>query len=178
MAGEGDTNGDGYVSGTELGEFLQGKVVNYSYGAQHPQYGKIRDPRLDKGDFVFALAKPSEPPPPPPPPPVRWQGNVQVNVNVPATVYINDQRAGEARPEKPLNQQGVAVGRTAVRVEAQGFQPATQWAQVKRGEWTQLIFELAPVEENARVDGAFECVRGHGLHRWASRWAVRGWMWS
>jgi formylglycine-generating enzyme required for sulfatase activity len=55
LRGEGDANGDGYVTGTELGEFLQSKVVNYSRGAQHPQYGKLRDPNLDKGDFVFKI---------------------------------------------------------------------------------------------------------------------------
>lgn len=55
LEGESDLNGDGFVTGTELGEFLQNKVVNYSRGAQHPQYGKIRDPNLDKGDFVFLL---------------------------------------------------------------------------------------------------------------------------
>ena len=58
LNGEADNNGDGYVTGTELGMFLQDKVVNYSNGSEHPQYGKIRDPQLDKGDFVFVL-KPS-----------------------------------------------------------------------------------------------------------------------
>lgn len=57
VEGEADTNRDGYVTGTELGEFLQDKVVNYSRNAQHPQYGKVRNPNLDKGDFVFALPK-------------------------------------------------------------------------------------------------------------------------
>lgn len=157
LAGEGDTNGDGYVSGTELGEFLQETVVNYSRDAQHPQYGKIRDRRLDKGDFVFALAKPSKTSTspsaqqPPPPPPVRWQGNVQVNVNVPAIVYINDMRVGEAKPDSPLNHQGVAIGRTEVRVEAADFKPATQTAQVQRGEWTQLIFELKRLQQKASL---------------------------
>lgn len=55
LSGEGDLNSDGYVTGAELGEFLQEKVVNYSKGAQHPQYGKIRHATLDKGDFVFPL---------------------------------------------------------------------------------------------------------------------------
>jgi len=55
LKGEADLNGDGYITGTELGEFLQEKVVNYSKDSQHPQYGKIRDPKLDKGDFVFVL---------------------------------------------------------------------------------------------------------------------------
>lgn len=60
--GEADSNHDGYVTGTELGEFLQDKVVNYSRNAQHPQYGKIRNPNLDKGDFVFAFPKAAKPP--------------------------------------------------------------------------------------------------------------------
>ncbi len=55
LQGEADRDKDGYVTGTELGEFLQTSVVNYSYNAQHPQYGKIRNPNLDKGDFVFIL---------------------------------------------------------------------------------------------------------------------------
>ena len=63
LSGEGDVNGDGYVTGSELGEYLQTTVVNYSYDAQHPQYGKMRNPNLDKGDFVFVLdAKPFTPP--------------------------------------------------------------------------------------------------------------------
>lgn len=56
LQGKGDVNGDGYVTGAELGEFLQEKVVNYSRGTQHPQYGKLRDPHLDAGDVVFPVA--------------------------------------------------------------------------------------------------------------------------
>jgi hypothetical protein len=44
---------NGYLTGTELGEFLQKAVTNYSRETQHPQYGKIRSSGLDKGDFVF-----------------------------------------------------------------------------------------------------------------------------
>jgi hypothetical protein len=58
LQGEGDMNGDGYVTGTELGKFLQETVINYSHGAQHPQYGKIRHPHLDKGDVVFTVTRP------------------------------------------------------------------------------------------------------------------------
>ena len=55
LNGEGDLDGDGYLTGVELGEFLNKTVINYSKGSQHPQYGKIRNPNLDKGDFVFSL---------------------------------------------------------------------------------------------------------------------------
>jgi hypothetical protein len=45
---------DNYVTGEELGLYLKTKVPEYN-PIQHPQYGKIRDPLLDKGDFVFVL---------------------------------------------------------------------------------------------------------------------------
>jgi hypothetical protein len=57
IEGEADTDREGYVTGSALGEFLQKKVMNYTRGSQHPQYGKIRNPNLDKGDFVFQVAK-------------------------------------------------------------------------------------------------------------------------
>ena len=52
LRGDADVNGDGYVTGTELGMYLHDKVLGYESG-QTPQYGKIRDPDLDEGDFVF-----------------------------------------------------------------------------------------------------------------------------
>lgn len=51
-----DMNRDGYVTGEELGYYLQEHVVNYSKKMQHPQFGKINNPLLDKGDFVFQTA--------------------------------------------------------------------------------------------------------------------------
>ena len=48
-----DLNNDSYITGKELGSYLQDNVINYTNGAQHPQFGTIRDPELDKGDFVF-----------------------------------------------------------------------------------------------------------------------------
>src|SRR5262245_58752009 len=57
LGGEADLNHDGYVTGSELSQFLEYTVINYTRGAQTPQYGKIRDPFLDKGDFVFFLPR-------------------------------------------------------------------------------------------------------------------------
>ena len=45
---------DGYITGEELGFYLKNEVPKYN-PTQHPQYGKIRNPKLDKGDFVFVL---------------------------------------------------------------------------------------------------------------------------
>lgn len=58
--GYADMNRDGYVTGEELGYYMQENVVNYSYKRQHPQFGKINNPRLDKGDFVFQIKKSEE----------------------------------------------------------------------------------------------------------------------
>lgn len=37
--------------------YLSNKVVNYSHKRQHPQYGKINNPDLDRGDFIFVPSK-------------------------------------------------------------------------------------------------------------------------
>jgi len=55
--GYADLNRDGYVTGEELGPYLQEKVVNYSHKAQQSQFDKINNPKLDKGDFIFELNK-------------------------------------------------------------------------------------------------------------------------
>ncbi len=60
LGGSADLTGDGYITGSELGMYLADKVVNYTHRQQHPQYGKINNPELDQGDFVFALKR-SEP---------------------------------------------------------------------------------------------------------------------
>ena len=82
IQGEADTNRDGYVTGSELGEYLLEKVPYYNE-AQTPQYGKIRDPSLDEGDFVFILtggpggALPKLDPPPPAPPEIPREDDLQ-----------------------------------------------------------------------------------------------------
>jgi hypothetical protein len=53
IEGDADLTGDGYITGSELGIYLSEKVVNYTKGNQHPQYGKISNPELDRGDFIF-----------------------------------------------------------------------------------------------------------------------------
>ena len=53
LKGDADLTGDGYITGSELGMYLSSKVVKYTRGKQHPQYGKINNPELDRGDFVF-----------------------------------------------------------------------------------------------------------------------------
>ncbi len=55
--GLGDLDRDGYVTGTELGLFLQREVPQHA--RQTPQFGKITDYELARGDYVFRLASTS-----------------------------------------------------------------------------------------------------------------------
>jgi formylglycine-generating enzyme required for sulfatase activity len=55
LEGKADVVHDGYVTGSELGVYLADRVVKYSRGYQHPQYGKASNNDLARGDFVFDL---------------------------------------------------------------------------------------------------------------------------
>jgi len=80
LEGEADRNQDGYITGTELADFLKEKVTNYSNRSQTPQYGKINDVELDKGDFVFVTGNKS--------------GAESNGSNAPSNL-VNDPNAGE-----------------------------------------------------------------------------------
>jgi len=51
-----DANHDGYITGTELGLFLQQKITNLTNNRQTPRYGKLDAAGYDRGDFVFKLS--------------------------------------------------------------------------------------------------------------------------
>jgi hypothetical protein len=57
LDGAADDNRDGFVTGTELGEYLHRVVSNYTKRAQTPQHGKINNPDLNEGDLVFVAPK-------------------------------------------------------------------------------------------------------------------------
>lgn len=59
LNGKADTDGDGFVTGTELGVYVSREVTTLSNVAQTPLYGKIKDWELSRGDFIFALPKSS-----------------------------------------------------------------------------------------------------------------------
>ena len=102
---------DGYITGAELGLYLKNQVPIYNE-AQHPQYGTIRDPKLDKGDFVFVLPRAA-----PPPPGDALSTIATLNVtSTPsgATVYLD----------------GIVIGKTPMR----GYQIETGVRRVKKVE--------------------------------------------
>lgn len=128
LAGEADENGDGYITGLELYLFLQDSVINYSHGTQHPLYGKIRDPNLDKGDFVFQVARAASTPQAakpadqkPPTPSIIPQGKtLSVTTRPPGAMVSVD---GKVLGAGPITATGLAEGEHLLRVELPGWRP-------------------------------------------------------
>lgn len=56
-----DSNEDGYLTASELSVWMTQRVTNLTGGAQTPRFGKLRDPKYDRGDFVFVLNDGDEP---------------------------------------------------------------------------------------------------------------------
>jgi hypothetical protein len=54
-----DFNSDGYVTGEELGLFLNQQMTALTSAAQTPKSGKLHDVRFNQGDFVFVLPRDS-----------------------------------------------------------------------------------------------------------------------
>jgi esterase/lipase superfamily enzyme len=57
---EANPNRDAYVTGNELGNFLQQKVTNLSSGRQTPLFGPMNEQGYDQGDFVFQVREEPE----------------------------------------------------------------------------------------------------------------------
>ena len=72
---------DGYLTGVELADYLHGTVPALP-GGQHPQHGKIYDPQLNKGDFVFVLPRDN------------WQVGKGVELDTIATLHITTTPTG------------------------------------------------------------------------------------
>ena len=149
LEGESDLNKDGYVTGVELGEFLQGTVVNYSKGSQHPQYGKIKHPRLDKGDFVFETLAVG----------LRPATIAALNLPSGARVFINGDRVNLPYEISP--------GTHVIRLERQGYETIELFRELEpeqalalRPQWVPIQPELAFVSAPNLPRGTHVMING------------------
>jgi len=71
------------------------------------------------------------------------KGYLQVNVSVPAKVYVDGRYKGESSPASVLNiGEGFAVGSVEVRVEAEGYKTVSRRYTILPNQWTQAVFYL------------------------------------
>ena len=113
IQGEADLDQDGYVTGTELGMYLNRRVLYYDRG-QTPQYGKMKDPFYDEGDFVFRVANfgsaADER--------RHLRSSLSVQCNVPGAVVKIDRASIGVTPLKDAK---VPSGQMTVEVEKYGY---------------------------------------------------------
>ncbi len=137
--GYGDLNKDGYISGTELGLHLQSKVPQYT--AQNPQYGKIKDYDLARGDFIFMgtmVADGSTYGAPVGQSPKKGSLRIESEPSG-AEVFVDGKHVG--RTPKTLD--GLNPGRVTVRVEKSGYQPMEEPGHVMAGDSRLVAFPLS-----------------------------------
>ena len=159
-----DINQDGYVTGDELGQYLQDEVANYSNETQHPQYGRIKNPKLSQGDFVFVLNMPLnqdrlQPPENKPPradvlqPNVEVQGHfgeLRIMTDFDVNLYL-DGSFHDMKTEYALNIRSLSLGEHRVEVFLDNAMIA-QKVRIKQDEITELKLvqaELRKVIESA-----------------------------
>lgn len=119
---------DGYITGEELGAHLSTKVPEYNNGAQHPQHGKIMDPQLNKGDFVFVL--PGDSPLPP------QTGSIFVT-SQPTGVQVMLAGILQAR-RTPVRIQDVMAGTHMLKLTLEDYEDYTQQITVAAGREVQV----------------------------------------
>ncbi len=137
LEGAADLNNDGYVTGTELGMYLHEQVLHYRTG-QTPVYGKIRDPELDQGDFVFQIASSGIITTPP-----AAQSTIKVTSNVSgARVFLDGRSIGTA----PLDSMELKPGAYTVRAEKVGYEPFQRRVTIAAGRMATVHALLSPVQ--------------------------------
>lgn len=100
---------------------------------------------------------------------VNSVGYLQVNVNTPAKIYLDDKYIGNAEPSKPLHYHEAPMGKAELRVEAKGFNPDKREIKIKEFTWTQELFELQPSETRKINKPEFISIKG-GLFTMGDIW--------
>lgn len=135
-----DLNKDSYVSGTELGLYLQNLVPDYS--RQSPQYGKIRDYELSRGDFIF-LAGGGSPPPSQP-----ETGSLMVRTEPEgAVVYVNGKRQGAA----PVKVSGLKADTYQVEARKEGYVAVSRPVRVQSRKIAEAILWLESASQVGKL---------------------------
>ena len=148
---------DGYITGAELGLYLKTEVPKYNRG-QNPQYGKINNPKLNQGDFVFVLPREA------PPPGDALSTMATLNVtSTPsgATVYLEGIIIGKTPMRGYQIDTGVRrIKQVHVRLESEGYKSRTTTLTLKGGQsvpWTvrlEKFTTIATLQVTSTPNGA------------------------
>jgi formylglycine-generating enzyme required for sulfatase activity len=123
LEGEADIVANGFITGSELGVYLENTVLASTEGKQHLQFGTINVPSLAGGDFIF-----------------QRTGTKQVETR-PETARLTVRTDPEDAQVTIMNikqpfSQGMELkpGRYHVEVAAKGYQRERTWTTIAAGE--------------------------------------------
>jgi len=135
---------DGYITDRELAQYLQEQVSSYSYGSQFPLYGRIREPSLDKGEFVFLALKSSAAPAmiDSTPGGTRIETGSLSLTSSPegAVVHLEGKYIGTT----PMKIEDIPAGRNIIRVALQGYEAEIKEVLVRAGRDAAIRLNLNP----------------------------------
>lgn len=134
LDGKADLNLDSYVTGTELGEYLMTSVISGSRGQQHPQYGKISDPKLNRGDFIFTVK--------------GRTASLYLNSYPESTISVD----GQPVDGFPVLELFVGPGKHAVVFKSAGLAPLTKTITVQVGDVVRCLADFDRREVQCQVD--------------------------
>ena len=132
---------DGYLTGTELADYLH-RTVPALPGGQHPQHGKIYDPQLNTGDFVFVLPQKE----------VELDTIATLHITTTpkgATVYIDRAIVGITPLQGYEIDTGVHLEKSVyVGLELSGYKSHVQKISVKGGQQLSADVQLEQIIEH------------------------------
>ena len=148
--GLGDLNKDGYISGTELGLYLQKKVPKHT--SQTPQYGKITDYELSRGDFVFLAGGSAEVNVPSQESRDQQEkdtGSLQVSTNPSgAKIYIDK----EYKSKAPVSLSDLSLGPTTIKAKKEGYRDQEKSAYIRSDKEIKLTLVLDKIDTTGSLD--------------------------
>ncbi len=166
-----DANGDGYVTASELGMYLNDRVTNLTEEAQTPRYGKLRDKNFDLGDFVFVL-----------PGGERTGGTPIVSRTAPdpEIIFWNSIQGGNSAAEFDAYLSQYPDGKFAELARARKQEIERKELEAKRVEEARRNFEVAYVDQdmmagstaNVRVAPFPDAQRVGQLAQGATVWVI------
>ena len=148
-SGLADQDRDGYITGTELGLYLQRTVPRFAN--QTPQYGKINDYELSRGDFVFAVrSHPGGTLDALDTPALSATGELIVETSPEgAEIWIDG--ITTTRGNAPLVASTLPAGEVEVTVQMPGYEKVTRKVLIRPGQTTRLAIQLTPSAEGLQV---------------------------
>jgi len=143
-----DANGDTYLTGSELGLFMDSRISNLTNNRQTPKSGKIKDEDYDRGDFVFLLAGGD---PDPDKEEKKSKGKIHVKSDPSgADIFLNNRFIGIS----PVKLSDIETGTYTIKARLKDYSVLEKNVKVKNGRTSYANFTFnkpEPVNKKGKL---------------------------